>query len=119
MFLPLLFITLLVWAVFFITPEDVATRTAVSITSLLTATAFSLVISGTRPRVSYLTLMDAVFLNAYFLIFITTASVIAAHFLILTSGSTRGALRLSRAGQYFFPLIIVVTNAIVVLKFFL
>ena len=118
-FLPLLFITLLVWAVFFITPEDIATRTTVSITALLTAIAFSLVISGTRPRVSYLTFMDAVFLNAYFLIFVTTASVIVAHFLIVTSGNTKSAERLSRIGQLYFPLFIVLTNAALALKFLL
>lgn len=109
-FLPLTFITLLVWAVFFIAPEDVATRTAVSITSLLTAIAFSLVISGTRPRVSYLTFMDAIFLNAYFLIFLSTASVIAAHFMIRTSGNTRGAERMSLLGQRYFPLLILASN---------
>ena len=62
-FLPLGFITLLAWAVFFIAPDDVSTRTTIAITALLTAIAFSLVVSGTRPRVSYLTYMDAVFLN--------------------------------------------------------
>ena len=44
-FLPLGFITLLAWTVFFIAPEDVGTRTTVSITALLTAIAFSLVVS--------------------------------------------------------------------------
>jgi len=116
-FLPLTFITLLVWAVFFITPEDVATRSAVSITSLLTAIAFSLVISGTRPRVSYLTFMDAVFLNAYFLIFLTTASVIAGHFLIVRSGNPESAQRLSRAGQRYFPLLLLATNLVVFVVF--
>ena len=118
-FLPLTFITLLVWSVFFITPEDVATRSAVSITSLLTAIAFSLVISGTRPRVSYLTFMDAVFLNAYFLIFLTTASVIAAHFLLVRSGTPEGAQRLSRVGQRYFPLLLLVSNLVVFVVFLL
>jgi len=118
-FLPLVFITLLAWGVFFVTPEDLQTRTGVSITALLTAIAFSLVISGTRPRVSYLTFMDAIFLNAYFLIFSTTASVIIAHFLIRRSGTTRSAEHLSGLGRKYFPLLMLVTTAALVMVFFM
>src|SRR5215204_5937707 len=102
-FLPLGFITLLAWTVFFIAPDDVSTRTTIAITALLTAIAFSLVVSGTRPRVSYLTYMDAVFLNAYFLIFVATAAVIASHFVIRNTSHPETAERLSRAGRYSFP----------------
>ena len=116
-FLPLGFITLLAWTVFFIAPEDVGTRTTVSITALLTAIAFSLVVSGTRPRVLYLTYMDAVFLNAYFLIFVATASVIAAHFLIRSAGGPDAAERLSRSGRYSFPFLILATNVVLGLVF--
>ena len=116
-FLPLGFITLLAWTVFFIAPEDVGTRTTVSITALLTAIAFSLVVSGTRPRVSYLTYMDAVFLNTYFLIFVATTSVIAAHFLIRNAGVPDAAERLSRMGRYSFPVLILATNVVLGLVF--
>ena len=116
-FLPLAFITMLAWSVFFITPEDVSTRTTVAITALLTAIAFSLVVSGTRPRVSYLTYMDALFLNAYFLIFVATAAVIGAHYLIRRTGREDKAEWLSKVGRYSFPVLTLVTNILLVLVF--
>ena len=116
-FLPLAFITMLAWSVFFIAPEDVSTRTTVAITALLTAIAFSLVVSGTRPRVSYLTYMDALFLNAYFLIFVATAAVIGAHYLIRRTGREDKAEWLSRVGRYSFPVLIVATNIVLILIF--
>ena len=116
-FLPLGFITLLAWTVFFISPDDVSTRTTIAITALLTAIAFSLVVSGTRPRVSYLTYMDAVFLNTYFLIFVATTAVIAAHFVIRSTSHPETAERLSRAGRYSFPVLILATNVVLGLVF--
>jgi neurotransmitter-gated ion-channel len=117
-FLPLTFITLLAWAVFFVAPDDLQTRSGVSITALLTAIAFSLVISGTRPRVSYLTFMDAVFLNSYFLIFLTCTSAIASHFKIRKSGAIAAAERVTRLGQVGFPLALLATNGLLVIMFF-
>src|SRR2546428_9964771 len=87
-FLPLMFITLLAWGVFFVPPDDLQTRTGVSVTALLTAIAFSIVISGTRPRVAYLTFMDAIFLSSYFLIFLAAAPVVIAHVPFKNSGNT-------------------------------
>lgn len=118
-FMPLGFITFLAWAVFFINPEDVATRAGVSITALLTAIAFSLVISGTRPRVSYLTFMDAIFLNAYFMIFITAVAAVYGHFLIRASGSNQSAEKFSRLGQRAFPVLVLLSNAVLALNFLL
>jgi hypothetical protein len=116
-FLPLAFITMLAWSVFFITPEDVSTRTTIAITALLTAIAFSLVVSGTRPRVSYLTYMDALFLNAYFLIFVATAAVIGSHHLIRRTGREDKAEWLSKIGRFSFPVLALVTNILLVLVF--
>jgi hypothetical protein len=122
-FLPLAFITLLAWAVFFVPADDLQTRTGVSITALLTAIAFSLVISGTRPRVSYLTFMDAVFLNAYFLIFVAIVAVIGAHFSTRPPGDDKsvdaGGERLSALWRWMFPLLGVVTYGALALKFLL
>jgi hypothetical protein len=117
-FLPLTFITLLAWSVFFVAADDLQTRSGVSITALLTAIAFSLVISGTRPRVSYLTFMDAVFLNSYFLIFMTAGSSIASHFMIRKSGTMEPAERLARFGQLGFPLVLLATNCLLIVVFF-
>ena len=116
-FLPVAFITLLAWLVFFVTPHDIQTRIGVSMTALLTAIALSLVISSNRPRVSYLTLMDAIFLNCYFLIFMSAAAVVAAHVMIKSAGNDRGAERLSRVGRVAYPLLWIATNAAILFRF--
>jgi Neurotransmitter-gated ion-channel ligand binding domain/Neurotransmitter-gated ion-channel transmembrane region len=112
-FLPLILIALLAWSVFWITPEDIATRTGISITALLTAIAFSLVIGDTRPRVSYLTLMDAVFLSAYVLIFLAAAGSVIGHVLIRRSGSPDRAEALSRICLWAFPVMFVLSNLLI------
>ena len=116
-FLPVAFITLLAWLVFFVASEDIATRISVSMTALLTAIALSLVISANRPRVSYLTLMDAIFLNCYFLIFMSAAAVVAAHVMIKSAGHTESADRLSHIGRIAYPALWIATNAAILLRF--
>jgi hypothetical protein len=117
-FLPLMFITLLAWGVFFVPPDDLQTRTGVSVTALLTAIAFSIVISGTRPRVSYLTFMDAIFLSSYFLIFLAAASVVIAHVLIKRSGNPAVADRMSALGRVMFPALMAGTTIALIVGFF-
>ena len=46
-----------------------------------------------------------------------TAAVIAAHFVIRSTSHPETAERLSRAGRHSFPVLIVVTNAVLVLIF--
>lgn len=116
-FLPLALIALLPWAVFWIDPEDVRTRTSISMSALLTAIALSLVITRERPRVAYMTLFDAVFLNSYFLIFLATVSVVAAHFAMRRSRSAETAERLSAIGRRAYPALLVVSNIILVVIF--
>lgn len=117
-FLPLAFIALLPWAVFWINPADLRTRTSVSVTALLTAIALSLVITGSRPRVSYLTFFDALFLNTYFLIFLATALVVAADFTARRTGAEGVAERLSAIGRLAYPALFLVSNLVLALIFF-
>jgi len=116
-FLPLAFIVLLPWAVFWIDAQDVRTRVSISMTALLTAIALSLVITGSRPRVSYMTFFDAVFLNSYFLIFLSTVSVVAEHFTLRRTSSARIAERTSAVGRVAYPTLLVLSNVLLVLMF--
>ena len=75
------------------------------------------VISSNRPRVSYLTLMDAIFLNCYFLIFMSAAAVVAAHVMIKTAGNDHGAERLSSIGRVAYPALWIATNAAILFRF--
>jgi Neurotransmitter-gated ion-channel ligand binding domain/Neurotransmitter-gated ion-channel transmembrane region len=111
--LPLVLIATLAWSVFWIAPEDIATRTGISITALLTAIAFSLVIADTRPRVSYITFMDAVFLSAYALIFLAAAGSVVGHVLIRRSGSAEQAETLSKICLWAFPITFLLSNLVI------
>ena len=76
--------------------------------------------AATLPHgVSYLTFMDAIFLNAYFMIFVAAVASVVGHFLIRTSGSSASAERFSRLGQRAFPLVVLLSNAALALKFLL
>jgi hypothetical protein len=61
--------------------------------------------------------MDALFLNAYFLIFVATAAVIGSHHLIRRTGRDDKAGWLSRVGRYSFPVLTIVTNILLVFFF--
>jgi Neurotransmitter-gated ion-channel ligand binding domain/Neurotransmitter-gated ion-channel transmembrane region len=111
--LPLLLIAVLAWSVFWIAPEDISTRTGISITALLTAIAFSLVIADSRPRVSYITFMDAVFLSAYAVIFLAAAGSVFGHVLIRRSGSPDQAEAMSRICLWAFPLVFLLSNLVI------
>lgn len=116
-FLPLAFIVLLPWAVFWIDAEDVRTRVSISMTALLTAIALSLVITGSRPRVSYMTFFDAAFLNSYFLIFLSTVSVVAEHYAARRTSLAGIAERTSTAGRFAYPVLLVLSNLLLILMF--
>lgn len=115
MFLPLAFIVLLPWAVFWIDAADVRTRVSISMTALLTAIALSLVITGSRPRVSYMTYFDAVFLNSYFIIFLSTVSVVAEHFTLRRTSRAGVAERTSAVGRIAYPALLVLSNLLLIL----
>jgi hypothetical protein len=116
-FLPLGFIALLPWTLFWIEPSDVRTRVSITMTALLTAIALSLVITGARPRVSYMTFFDALFLNSYLLIFLSTITVVAEHFIQRRALPAALAARASSLGRIAYPALLVVSNVVLILVF--
>lgn len=63
--LPLLIITGVSWAVFWMNSDDLGSRLGVSFTALLTVVAFNFIVSDTLPRISYLTFLDALITLTY------------------------------------------------------
>ena len=65
--IPLMFIVMLSWSVFWMETSSLADRISVSFIGILTAVAYQLVVTDIQPDISYLTLMHG-FLNLSFFI---------------------------------------------------
>jgi hypothetical protein len=78
-FLPLLLMVFLSWAVFWLEPQDLSNQVQIAVTTILTVIAFAFAISATMPRVSYLTFIDAFFLTCYVFVFIAIVELMTVH----------------------------------------
>lgn len=77
--MPLLFITIASWSVFWIDPQEFSTQIGIAFTNLLTIVALLLVINDTLPRVGYLTLMDGFTMICFMTILVAILVLIIAH----------------------------------------
>jgi len=75
-FLPILIILFVSWAVFWIKPKDVESRLTVSVVCLLSLIAYTFIIDENIPKLSYLTIMDYTILVSYFFSTIPTLQTI-------------------------------------------
>jgi len=76
--LPLILISAMSWVVFWVAPEQAATKISVSITSMLTLIANRFMVDALVPRVSYLTRLDLFILGATILVFANLILAVAA-----------------------------------------
>ncbi len=63
--LPLILITAVSWAMFWMEPKDLSGRLGVSFTALLTVVAYNLILGDILPRIAYLTFLDALITMTY------------------------------------------------------
>lgn len=106
-FLPLLVITVVAFTLFWIHPEDLNSKAAIGVTSLLAAIAFQLAEAGTLPEVAYLTLADRVYAICYILLAISIMFAVYTNALI-RKRKKQEALRLDRICRVAFPVCLVV-----------
>jgi hypothetical protein len=78
-FVPLILMVLVSWAVFWVEVLDLSNQVQIGITAMLTVIAFGLAVSYTLPRVPYLTYTDAFFLQCYMFVFIAILELMAVH----------------------------------------
>ena len=78
-FLPLLLMVFLSWAVFWVDPFDLSNQVQIAVTTILTVIAFAFAISATMPRVPYITFIDAFFLTCYVFVFIAVVELMTVH----------------------------------------
>jgi hypothetical protein len=78
-FVPLLLMVFLSWAVFWVDPDDLSNQVQIAVTTILTVIAFAFAISATMPRVPYITFIDAFFLTCYVFVFIAVVELMMVH----------------------------------------
>jgi Neurotransmitter-gated ion-channel ligand binding domain/Neurotransmitter-gated ion-channel transmembrane region len=112
-FIPLAIIFSISCATFWIPIEELGVLTAIGVTNLLTAIAFSLSIGGALPKVAYLTFIDGFIGLIYLFIFISIIENVALHFLTKKDEKYHElSVKLHNQGRWSFPLGFVVGNTI-------
>jgi hypothetical protein len=116
-FLPLLLMVVLSWAVFWIEARDLSNQVQIAITTILTVIAFAFAISSTMPRVPYLTYIDAFFLACYVFVFVAIVELMVVHLSHRGERSTDLGIRVQRIARWAVPTAFVVTNLILIEHF--
>jgi hypothetical protein len=116
-FVPLLLMVLLSWAVFWIEAGDLSTQVTVAVTTILTVIAFAFAISATMPRVPYLTYIDAFFLQCYVFVFLAMFELMMVHVTHRSDRRRDLGIRLRRISRFVIPIIFVVSNIVIVIHF--
>jgi hypothetical protein len=103
-FLPLLLIVLMSWAVFWIDPSLVSAQISVSITSMLTLIAYQFVLADLLPKISYITRMDIFLLGSTALIYAALVEVIITSHMA-THNKLAGACTMDAWSRVIFPVL--------------
>jgi hypothetical protein len=102
LWVPLFLIVALSWSVFWMQGESLANRIRLSATAFLTVVAYQFAISGSLPKVAYLTVMDRLMVASFVLIALTA---LQSMFVVkLGNTNPEAAVRLDRVSRWLFPL---------------
>ena len=116
-FIPLLLMVFLSWAVFWIEASDLANQVQVAVTTILTVIAFAFAISATMPRLPYLTYIDAFFLECYIFVFLAVVELMTVHVTHRSELRRDLGLQIRRYSRFVIPATFVVTNVIIAVHF--
>ncbi len=112
-FLPLLLMVFLSWAVFWIEESDLSNQIQVAVTTILTVIAFAFAISATMPRLPYLTYIDAFFLECYIYVFLAVVELMTVHVTHRSEARRDIGLRIRRYSRWVIPASFAVTNVVI------
>lgn len=115
-FVPLVLMVFLSWAVFWVDPFDLSNQVQIAVTTILTVIAFAFAISATMPRVPYVTLIDAFFLTCYVFVFISVVELMTVH-TAHRRGGAEVSKRIRRISRWLVPLAYFTTLGILALDF--
>jgi len=116
-FLPLLLMVFLSWAVFWIEAGDLSNQITVAVTTILTVIAFAFAISATMPRLPYLTYIDAFFLECYIFVFLAVVELMTVHVTHRSQVRRDLGLRIRSYSRWVIPAAFVMTNTIIAVHF--
>jgi Neurotransmitter-gated ion-channel ligand binding domain/Neurotransmitter-gated ion-channel transmembrane region len=116
-FLPLLLMVFLSWAVFWIEASDLSNQITVAVTTILTVIAFAFAISATMPRLPYLTYIDAFFLECYIYVFLAVVELMTVHVTHRSEVRRDLGLQIRKYSRFVIPAAFVVTNVIIAVHF--
>ena len=116
-FLPLLLMVFLSWAVFWIETGDLSNQIQVAVTTILTVIAFAFAISTTMPRQPYLTYIDVFFLECYIYVFLAVVELMTVHVTHRSETRRDIGLRIRKYSRWVIPASFVVTNVVIAVHF--
>jgi hypothetical protein len=116
-FLPLLLMVFLSWAVFWIEANDLSNQVQVAVTTILTVIAFAFAISATMPRLPYLTYIDAFFLECYIYVFLAVVELMTVHVTHRSERRRDLGLQIRKYSRWVIPASFVVTNVVIAAHF--
>jgi hypothetical protein len=116
-FLPLLLMVVLSWAVFWIEPNDLSNQIQVAVTTILTVIAFAFAISATMPRLPYLTYIDAFFLECYIYVFIAVVELMTVHVTHRIERRRDLGVKIRSYSRWLIPASFVVSNILIGVHF--
>ncbi|MFA6636352.1 MAG: hypothetical protein WCV56_04535 [Candidatus Omnitrophota bacterium] len=108
--MPLVFIVLMSFSVFWIDPRELGTQLTVATTSILTLIAFQFAMNSSLPRIFYLTKMDVFILGATVIVFAAFIEAVITSFLAKRNNQEL-ALAVDRKARLIFPGIFLVLIA--------
>jgi Neurotransmitter-gated ion-channel ligand binding domain/Neurotransmitter-gated ion-channel transmembrane region len=112
-FIPLLLMVFLSWAVFWIEASDLSNQIQVAVTTILTVIAFAFAISATMPRLPYLTYIDAFFLECYIYVFLAVVELMTVHVTHRSEVRRDLGLQIRKYSRWLIPASFVITNLII------
>jgi hypothetical protein len=110
LFLPLVLLLLIALIALYLAPDLVDARTGIGVTVLLACFAFQFTVAGTIPDVSYLTVVDELFILAYALSTLTLVVTVAAYWLQRTDRLPT-AMKVDRFSRLAIPLVAILATA--------
>lgn len=112
-FVPLFILILIASTVFFLPAEDLADRITVITTSLLTAVALSYTVRTDLPKISYLTIVDRLFVTTYAFLGAKIAGMVIVRQIV--ERNPERALKIDRASRWAFPVAYIAANVAMML----
>lgn len=110
---PVALIVFMAYAIFWISPLQIAPQTGIGATSMLTLIAYQFALSGSLPRISYLTRADSFLLWSLVLVFAALAEAIATAAL-MNFGKEAVVRKMDYVFRFLYPLAFVLILALAV-----